>query len=139
MNFVTDRTREDVLLGTPKGTYGREDLNRVEQAVRELTVLAQKLDISCTLQIKTDWGLPGLFSADQWPTAEQMQRYLSNVHRLCTALEVAMALPHTMEKLTWQGANQIEQALQAAHTRVQNILQVFQFSGELFAGEENYL
>ena len=137
MQWITDRTQEDVRLGTEKGTYGAKDLNRVEQAVRELCVLARKLDVFCALQTKTDWELPCLFSADQWPTEGQMQRYLSNVHRLCEALALKVPLPQTMQKLNWQGANQIEQALETAYARVESILRNFQFSGELFAGEEN--
>lgn len=137
MELIIDRTREDVLLGTPKGAYGWEDLNRVEQAVAELTALAHTLDVSYSAQTKTDWGIPGPFSASKWPTVQQMRRYLDNVNRLCAAMEVAAALPVSMEKLTWQGANQIEQALQAVYVRIQSIINNFQFSGELFAGEEN--
>ena len=41
MNLITDRTLEDVLLGTEKGHYGEADLNRVEYAVAELYELAK--------------------------------------------------------------------------------------------------
>lgn len=139
MQLVTDRTYTDVLMGNQKGCYGPEDLNRVEQAVAELAAIAQALDVQGEFVIKTDWALPSVFSPDSWPTATQMRRYLDNVHRLCSAVELAADLPTTMEKLTWEGANRIEQALEQTHTRIHNILQTFQFSGEIFAGEERYL
>lgn len=139
MNLITDRTRQDVTLQTPKGQYGLEDLNRVEKAVAELVKMARALDVHCPLQIKTDWGRPGEFVPEQWPTRQQMDRYLHNIYRLCEAVEVKAGLPVTMEKLTWQGANQIEQALMLVHTRIVAVLQAFRYSGEFFAGEENIL
>ena len=137
MNFITDRTQADVLLGTDKGKYGVDDLNRVESAVQELFALAKAVDVPYVPDVKTDWALPGVFSAGTWPTQGQMARYLENVHRLCRDLEIKANLPVTMEKLNWEGANAIEQALLRAYERIQTITQAFRFSGELFAGEEN--
>ena len=139
MEFVTDRTKMDVLLGTEKGCYGAADLNRVESAVKELLDLAKLLGIKKDFEVKTDWNFPSEFSASQWPTKMQMTRYLNNVHSLCDAVEVAAAIPTTMENLTWDGANQIEQALQATYERLQKIITNFRYSGEFFAGEEKYL
>lgn len=139
MKFITDRTEADVLLGTPKGYYSYEDLNRVEQAVEQLAELAKRLDKQLNLSCKTDWGLPGQFSADTWPTASQMQRYISNIHTLCDCFAPEAALPATMEHLNWQGANDIEKGLHFVYCRVIAILNTFNFSGEMFAGEENVL
>ena len=139
MEFVTDRTETDVLLKTAKGCYGVQDLNRVEEAVAQLCVLAAQLDIHPGLTVKIDWCLPEAFSPAQWATREQMERYLDNVRRLCEAVEMKAELPSSMEHLTWEGANGIEQALLLVYSRIQNILQAFRFSGEIFAGEENGL
>ena len=137
MQLITDRTQADVLLGTAKGNYGAADLNRVEQAVAELVTLAKGLDIRDKLVVKTDWVLPGGFSTDQWPTRSQMQRYLGNVAELCRVVAVNAELPVSMNNLTFEGANQIEKALEQVYDRIQKVLQIFQFSGEVFAGEEN--
>ena len=139
MKLITDRTQADVLLGTEKGRYSVEDLNRVEQAVAELYVIAKGLDISGITQIKTDWTHYGAFAPDRWPTQSQMARYLGNIRCLCQAVEIAADLPRSMEDLTWDGANRIEATLLAAYTRVMGILQTFRYSGEIFAGEENVL
>lgn len=139
MEFVTDRTKMDVLLGTKKGFYGLEDLNRVEAAVREISEVAKLLGVKETVETKTDWGSPGVFSADQWPTKTQMLRYINNVHIVCSSVEMAAGLPDTMEGLTWEGANQIEIALQNAYERIQKTIINIRYSGEIFAGEENYL
>lgn len=136
MELITDRTKSDVLLGTEKGHYSAADLNRVERAVAELIRIAKRLDVCGDIRVKTDWGEPDAFSAQQWPTKGQLFRYLDNIHRLCHAVELAVNLPSSMERLTWEGANQIEQALLLTYERIQNILQAFRFSGEFYAGEE---
>lgn len=139
MNLITDRTRADVLLGNEKGRYGDADLNRVEQAVQTLCALAKKLDIHLSLQVKTDWALPGAFSAQSWPVKSQMKRYLDNVRSLCGGLSLQMPLPETMTGLDFAGANRIEKALVEADLRLQGVLQTYHYSGECYAGEENSL
>ena len=133
MELIYDRTKEDVILGTPKGNYGWEDLNRVEKTVQFLTQELQKLDISLNLQTKTDWSLPG----EDWPTLPQMQRYLENVKMVLKVLQLIQPVPQSMEQLDYQGANQIEYALAVAEERMRAICNTFQFSGECIAGEEN--
>ena len=136
MTLITDRTARDVALGTEKGSYGKADLNRVEMAVQELLQLAKDLNLQGQWDVKTDWDLPEIFDPDTWVTAGQMERYLGNVHRLCDALVLQAALPDSMNRLTYEGANQIEQALCLAEQRILDILHTFRFSGEFFAGEE---
>lgn len=139
MEFIVDRTEADALLGNPKGRYTYQDLNRVESAVAELCLLAEKLDVHITLQTKTDWATPGVFSVNTWPTQSQMRRYLQNVHALCDALDIKQPLPTSMEKLNWESANAIEKALAMTLERVQGIINTYQYSGELIAGEEQIL
>ena len=139
MDFVFDRTESDVLLGNQKGRYTHQDLNRVESAVSELCLLAKKLDVHITLQTKTDWAPPGTFSVNTWSTHSQMQRYLHNVHALCDALDIQQSLPSSMENLNWEGANAIEKSLAMTLERVQGIINTYQYSGELIAGEEQIL
>ena len=139
IQLVFDRTEADVLIGNKKGHYGPEDLNRVESAVAELQEMIKQLDMYPELTVKTDWTAPGTFSADSWPVESQVQRYLENVKILSRALGLSPALPERMHRLDWQGANQIEYALQQVYARVQSILKTYEYSGERFAGEEKYL
>ena len=139
MQLITDRTKNDVLLKTEKGYYSYSDLNRVESAVADLAVIAQGLGVTKQFETKTDWGVPGLFSAAAWPTKQQMQRYLNNVHELCGAVEAAADLPSSMDRLTFNGANQIEEALSLAFERMDKIIRSLRYSGEIFAEKESYL
>lgn len=139
MNFITDRTLEDILKRTEKGRYEVADLNRVESAVQYLSLIAQTIVQVEPLATKTNWSEPERFSPNTWVTQEQMDRYLRNVKILCESVGFDADLPNTMENLTWQGANQIEQALQLVQEYVSRNYQGFQYSGDLFAGEENGL
>lgn len=136
MQLITDRTEADVLLGNAKGQYSYEDLNRVEQAVAELCSLAKQLDIHPDLTTKIDWGSPGAFSADSWPTESQLKRYLQNVNTLCDCFALQVDLPATMENLNFQGANSIEESLEKAYQHIQSVLQAYKYSGDFYAGEE---
>lgn len=110
MEFITDRTKADVLLGNAKGGYGYEDLNRVETAVAELSTL-----LGLNLTTKTDWSVSSL------PLAADMDRYLGNVAAIRTkaislgASSVFPALPSSMVNLNWTGANNIERVLELAY------------------------
>lgn len=137
MEFITDRTEEDVLLGNAKGRYRYTDLNRVEQAVADLCNLVKQLDLYPVLTTKTDWGPPGVFSAESWPTDEQMQRYLGNVIAMCDLLSVdSGSVPVSPDYLDWRKANSIEEALQIVYNRVIGTINSFRYSGELYAGDD---
>ncbi len=132
MNLVTDRTREDVLVGNDKGRYSPGDLDRVERMVQELCRQMELLDIHLQLSVFTRW-----YQTRNVPTRETMKRYLGNVRSVSEHLDLSAELPESMENLDWQGANRIEQALQKAQEKIRSVLQTYQMSGELFAGEEN--
>lgn len=136
MNLITDRTEDDVLLENEKGLYGYSDLNRVEEAVKEISGYFSRLGISLDLQTKTDWGEPGKFSAETWPVQNQMIRYLGNVAAIKNLFPSTVMLPESMDDLTWSGANNIEKVLETAFERIDGVLKIYRYSGEIFAGEE---
>lgn len=136
MQLVFDRIEADALLGNEKGQYGPGDLNRVEQAVEDLVILAKQLDIHLNVVTKTNWDFEKLFSAGEWPVQSQMERYIKNIHILCDGFGLNCPLPLSMQNLDWEKANQIEEALNTAYLRVQSILDIYKYSGELIAGEE---
>ena len=52
MQFITDRTHADVLLGNEKGIYSYEDLNRVERAVAQLSAMgSSSLPVSVRVMV----------------------------------------------------------------------------------------
>ena len=124
MNFVTDRTAMDTAAQNEKGTYGCADLNRVEENTGALALAIREQGFLLPeMSSKTDWHLTEIFSAEEWPTAQQMERYLGNVRTVCQYYGLDAALPETMEHLTWEGANQIEQALQSLKRYIDNTQQ----------------
>lgn len=136
MELITNRTESDVFLGNEKGVYCFSDLNRVESAVQEIAALFPVLGTSLVLVTKTDWGLPESFSTAQWPVESQMRRYLGNIDAIKKLFYISVPLPASMEKLNWNGANNIEKTLQQAKIRAANTIQTFRYSGEIYSGEE---
>ena len=132
MELITDRTEMDVLMGNKKGCYTVEDLNRVEHAVETLAELA-----GLNVDTKTDWDEPSLYDCGEWPVDRQMHRYLQNVRGLCESFLVTHSdMPDSMERLDWKAANAIEEALMETGRRILGMIQIYQYSGELIAGEE---
>lgn len=96
-----------------KGAYNHTDLNRVETVVGKIAEFR-----NITMTTKTNWT--------PWdiPTKADMERYLSNVQVLIDDAEFwkdpfvpeyglnIPKIPKTMDNLTYQGANQIESALE---------------------------
>lgn len=86
-----------------KGGYNYTDLNRVEEAVRELAA-----ELGLNLVTKTNWT--------RWdiPVVSEMERYLGNVAAIrdaCPGDVEFPTLPVSMSGLTYQGANNIEKVL----------------------------
>lgn len=136
MDLITDRTESDALLGNEKGVYSYTDLNRVEEAVRDIAEKITDLGFALVLQTKTDWAPPRNFSVSAWPVESQMLRYLRNVAEVKRVFLIETPLPDSMEKLDWIGANNIESVLITAFGRIEGIKQSYRYSGEIFAGED---
>ena len=135
MELITDRTEEDVRLRNERGVYGFEDLNRVERAVKAVGEAAVRMDIPLDLEIKLDWGTPGVFP-ENFPTESQMDRYLGNVRAIRDSFGISAPLPQSMNRLTRTGANNIEKVLQKALQTADRTVRNFIYCGEVFAGEE---
>lgn len=126
------------LITNRKGTetYEYTDLNRVESAVAAVGDQFPMLGITVSVKTKTDWGLPGNFSATSWPVVSQMERYLNNVKLIQRLFPNSVRLPVSMDGLTAEGANSIEKVLLIAFERIEGIKEAYRYSGELIAGEE---
>ena len=87
-----------------KGAYNYSDLNRVERAVFEISnreVL--------NLTTKTDWAMWDV------PTDVDMNRYLGNITAIKTHFGININVPSSMNNFNYEGANNIEQILNAAY------------------------
>lgn len=156
MNFdftslITDRTSEDVsrvrtLLSKGwasmteeeksewnagmKGAYNTTDINRVIEAVNYLNDLLQNVGYYPEVNLQTaNW------TENQTPTTSQMQDYLNNIksfmNRLSTTFSVD--LPLSMELLTYDGANNIEQILIEINTYISILSKIFLRAGMAWA------
>jgi hypothetical protein len=89
---------------TTKGAYNYSDLNRVEQAVSDISDIA-----GLGLTTKTNWTMWDI------PRAADMTRYLDNIYRIRYHYGLAIDLPASMNDLTYIYANNIERVLLRAY------------------------
>lgn len=130
--LITDRTAEDAANATVKGTYTDIDMNRVQNAVAFLR------------DTLTGYGyaVPTLFAMPDWleksiPSVEQFAEYLANVRTVRDVLKVSHAVPDSMTKLTYSGANDIEKALLAVEDAIHRMELAFIPCGEAICGGDN--
>lgn len=119
-NLITDRTASDVANGTKKGYYNAEDLNRVSDAMEYLVSELQRYGYGVPRYVKGP-----VWTQDDIPTVPQMEQYRQNVAAVRSVLEVLNTTPETpnsMEKLTYQKANDLEKILVDVETVIERIV-----------------
>lgn len=105
--MITDRTAADVANGTAKGYYEYTDLNRVEQATKQVAAALTALGYPVTITNKTNWAYTDI------PLASDMARYLGNIRKCVTQFHPVpgVSLPSSMDGLNYAKANDIEKVL----------------------------
>lgn len=112
-----------------KGAYSPTDFNRVEAAVAYLiSPLAAVGYDTLDLTTKTDWA------TNDVPSAEQTSRYISNITAIKNCNMSGKTIPSSMNALTWQGANQIEEMLYDTYDATSRIAHSVIYSGQINSG-----
>lgn len=118
---ATEAEKAEWLGGKMKGAYNASDLNRVGTAVEYLTDTLHSMGYNVPTVPKTDWAETDI------PVQSQMATHLQNIQNLRDCLPyVAPDAPETMQNLTFQSANDIEEIL-------------YTLENVLFAMQENFL
>lgn len=130
LSSLTAAEQSEYMAGM-RGAYNYTDFNRVGQACQTLYELFTEAGISLTNYTtpKTDW------TASDVPTAAQLAAYLADVECFKNAAALVQEIPDTMDRLNYEGANNIEKLLQQADDYISLILSNWLYSGEFEAGE----
>lgn len=128
--LVFDRTLQDVRNGRSKGYYNHTDYNRVANAHKYI------------IEMLTEYGYatpPRIDSAyiNDIPRVSKMQKYCDRIATLCGLIRYAddpPPLPDTMEKLTYIGANSIEENLHLLGKITEKIPQSWFDCGQIESG-----
>lgn len=116
-----------------KGMYTHNDLNRVENAVKNVVVLLKKLNMDVpNMTIKTDWTYK-----DRLKDSD-IERYFSNISILRELFEAYTHIPKAPtvnDKLDFNIANNIEKILIDVEGIAIKIISSRYYSGEIFLGE----
>lgn len=130
--LITDRTQQDVTDGTQKGSYNASDLNRVGAAMAYLQDRFNANGYDVKVSPKTTWREIDV------PTQSDMTLYLGDLGTLKSAIALPAYTPEapaSIEKLTYNKANDIEKILETIDAVISLIVNAYWYSGELNSGE----
>lgn len=133
VNLIYDRTTRDLYDETDKAYYNATDLNRVESATEYISKLLKLYSYFYgELEYKKDWLI------SDFPTEEEMNRYLSNIQKLIDSFYLkadSPNLPENMNNLDIYKANNIEKILFDLNKLIENMISQFYYCGEIHSGE----
>ena len=110
--LITDRTDRDT---GDKGHYNCLDLIRVNEALDYVADLLRGAGYIVQITTKSDWTMNDI------PTPAQMEQYVRNIQAIKNTMGYLSTTPQpptTMQRLTWEQANDIEQLLTDAEYTV---------------------
>ena len=124
--LITDRTAQDVAMGTQKGVYNVSDIQRINSYIE---YLSDVLELNLTV---TDVSL------GQALTRAQMDAILDNINTIRAAWYVASDTPQTPIAVNWDyvKANNIEKILKALDEFYQSVQIDKLYSGTFRAGHQ---
>ena len=125
MEFVYDRSAQDVLQRTKKGVLNAEDINRIENNTGDI---ADKIAVPVTVK---SWSVGGL------PRVSDYKRIRDNVERIRQGYGIRSDTPATPEQPlnTYQKWNDIERILFDVNDLYDRTENARAYCGEIFAGE----
>ena len=125
MEFVYDRSAQDVLQRTKKGVLNAEDINRIENNTE---TIADKIAVPVTVK---SWSVGGL------PRVSDYKRIRDNVERIRQGYGIRSNTPVTPEQPlnTYQKWNDIERILFDVNDLYDRTENARAYCGEIFAGE----
>lgn len=131
-DLVFDRTQADVAAKNEKGTYNAADLNRVGEAVRYISGRLLSIGYSVSVNPKTDWAVNDI------PRQSQIAAYFADLHALKnirTLPVIKPDIPSGGRKLSFAGANNIEQYLYNLGAAEESIRANYVYAGDVYGGE----
>ena len=131
LTALTAEEKAEYLAGM-KGAYNYTDFNRLGEAITYLVERMKELDIHDSSIIpKVDWAM------GDTPTQSQVNNLLSCLTKLRAKLSLpdnAPSVPNSLDKLTYQTANDMELLLWMIDRKITQAIAVFVYAGEAVCG-----
>lgn len=117
-----------------KGAYNYTDLNRVGEAVAYLANILNASGRSASVTAKTNWTMADI------PSRTQEAAFLSDLVLLKSSVTGDVpTVPSTLDGMTYEVANRIEQILIAVHDSINYERSNWEVSGLMICGTEGVL
>jgi hypothetical protein len=126
-----DMTEEDQIewLKDLKGAYNARDLNRVGEAISDLTNRLSERGYIVSTAPKSNWEMTDI------PTPDLLTRYISDINALRKAIAFeAPAAPSTIEGMSYVNANDIEQILVLLDLALHRMDVAVDYLGDIYTG-----
>lgn len=126
MEFVYDRSAQDVLQRTKRGVLNADDLNRIENNCKEI---GDKIAIPVTVK---SWAVGGL------PRVSDYARIRKNVEDIRNGYGIKSDTPETPKSPlnAYQKWNDIEKILYDVNDLYERTMSAKVYCGEMYAGNE---
>lgn len=111
LGTITTEEKAEYMAGM-KGAYNYTDLNRVGETVAYIANIMNQSGRSVSVTAKSNWTVSDI------PTLAQMTAFLRDLSLLKTNSTATTQVPSSMDRLTYQRANQIEQLLVEAYNSI---------------------
>ena len=129
---LTAEEKAEYLTGM-KGAYNYTDFNRLGEAITYLVEQMKKLDIhDSSIVPKVDWVM------GDTPTQSQVRNLLNCLTKLRAKLSLpdnTPSVPNSLDKLTYQTANDMEFLLWIIDQRIMQTTTAFRYSGTMYCGQ----
>lgn len=132
INFIFDRTDNDLKEKTPYAYYNFGDLNRIESNIEMISELLNNQYYIQDVQTKTDW------SVTDFPSHAQLERIRINLLTLYKMLAVraqSPPVPESFSKMDIYMANDIEKILYDIYLSMQEMSEWRVSCGALICGQ----
>ncbi|WP_417051034.1 hypothetical protein [Dysosmobacter welbionis] len=132
LSALTSEEQTEYMAGM-KGAYNYTDFNRIGEAISYLVERMKALAIyDDSIIPKVDWAV------GDWPTQSQISNLLTCLTKLRAKLNLpanAPSVPGSMDYMTYQLANDIEQLLFMIDSRVTQTTAPFPYTGVRYCGQ----
>lgn len=127
---IIDRALSDIQNMTQKGHLNAEDLNRIEGNTQYLHEVLLAYGYSQNPTTKTDWVM------SDFPYVDEMERVRLSVAEIISGYySQTTTVPSSIESLTWQKLNDLENVLLQVKEMIARMEQSFRYSGTFNAGQ----
>lgn len=133
--LIYDRSETDLISHTYKAYHNTVDMIRIATAINQVAAALDSYGYNQTVSERLIWN--------DWDYTEiNLEHIRSDIQTFIYVFTVnsdTPALPGNLDHMTIDKANAIEKILYDLNVNIQNMIDAFIYSGEIYSGEGDYI